>query len=334
VRVWIGSRALKLAAKCLVTAGLLFVAFRAVDAVAVARLLSRLSIAWTAAAFFLTALIIVADAALLERTLRMFERRMPFGTALLYSLVGWFFSNVAPSTVGGDFFRGVQLSRAGLPLGTAVRLIVAIRVLSFATLVLVMLAGFPVAMNSLGGPRDFVLLGTVMFGAGGAICGLFILAQMPFRLPLLERWSMFRKIETVATDFRMLLSPTSAIALPWLAALAQHLLRIGTLACLAAGLRLQIPLAVLFAFTPAALLMAMLPISFGGWGVRELTFVYLLGTAGVSAEAALSLSIAFGLLRVVVGAIGGVSWALISEDYFRLNAPSVQAGPVPISQDV
>ena len=323
MRVWNGSRALKLAVKCLVTAGLLFLAFRAVDLVAVSRLFSRLSFAWTCAAFLMTALIIVTDATLLERTLRLFRRRMPFATALLYSLVGWFFSNVAPSTVGGDVFRGVQLSRAGMSLGAAVRLIVAIRVLSFATLVLVMLVGFPIALKSLNAPRDAILLGTVLFGAVGATFGLFILAKIPLRVPGLERWAMFRKIEAIAADFRMLLSPNLAVALPWFVALAQHLLRVGTLACLAAGLGLQIPLATLFAFTPAALLMAMLPISLGGWGLRELTFVYLLGTAGVSAEAALSLSIAFGLLRVVVGALGGATWVLMSEDYFRLDAPSV-----------
>ena len=71
----------------------------------------------------------------------------------------------------------------------------------------------------------------------------------------------------------------------------------------------------------AALLVAMVPISFGGWGVRELTFVYFLGTAGVGAEAALSLSVAYGLLRIVVGAIGGVTWVLIGEEHFRVDAP-------------
>ena len=68
--------------------------------------------------------------------------------------------------------------------------------------------------------------------------------------------------------------------------------------------------------------MAMLPISFGGWGVREIAFVYLLGAAGVSAEAALSLSIAFGLLRVLVGAIGGLTWLLINDEHLRVDAPS------------
>ena len=52
------------------------------------------------------------------------------------------------------------------------------------------------------------------------------------------------------------------------------LFRVGALACLAAGLGLAISFETLFALIPAALLVAMVPISFGGWGVRELTFVY------------------------------------------------------------
>ena len=62
--------------------------------------------------------------------------------------------------------------------------------------------------------------------------------------------------------------------------------------------------------------------SIGGWGVRELTFVYFLGAAGVTAEAALSLSVAFGLLRMVVGVIGGIAWVLLNEDHFRVDAIS------------
>jgi uncharacterized protein (TIRG00374 family) len=320
VRVWDKTRAVKLSAKCLVTALLLFVALRAVDVVALSRLLSRLSASWAAAALALTALIIVADAALLERVARAFERRMPFGTALLYSFVGWFFSNVAPSTVGGDIFRGIQLSRVGMSPGAAARLVVAIRVLSFTTLVFVMFAGFPIALKWLSSSRDVLVLTSILVAAAAAIAALFVVAHVAARIPGIERWALFRKLERIAGDFRMLLLPTAPIATAWLAALVQHLLRVATLACLAAGLGLGIPFAVLFAFTPAALLMAMLPISLGGWGVRELTFVYFLGAAGIGAEAALSLSIAFGLLRVIVGAMGGITWVMLNDHHFRFDA--------------
>jgi uncharacterized membrane protein YbhN (UPF0104 family) len=317
-----GRNAVKLALKCLLTAVLLWVAFRSVDVGAVSRLVIGLSPAWAACALLLTGIIIATDAALLSGVLRMFGRSVPFVTALLYSLVGWFFSNIAPSTVGGDVFRGVQLSRVGVPLGQSIRLVIAIRVLSFTTLVAVMLAGFPVALQLVGPRREAAPLGTILAGGMVAVGALFLLAQGIVRLRSLERFPVFGKFQTIANDFRMLLVPSRPVAVAWLAALTQHLIRIGILAALATGLKLDIPILTLFAFTPAALLMAMLPISLGGWGVRELTFVYFLGTAGVSSEAAISLSIVFGLLRLVVGAIGGVTWTLVHDDRFQVDPSS------------
>ena len=66
----------------------------------------------------------------------------------------------------------------------------------------------------------------------------------------------------------------------------------------------------------------MLPLSFGGWGVREAALVYFLQATGASGEAALTLSIAFGLLRLVLGALGGIAWVLVDKDRFRVDAQS------------
>ncbi len=317
-----GVNTVKLAVKCLLTLLLLWVAFRSVDVGSVSKLLVGLSPFWAAGALFLTGLIIATDAMLLSGVLRMFGRSVPFVTALLYSLVGWFFSNVAPSTIGGDVFRGVQLSRVGVPVGQSVRLIIAIRMVSFTTLVAVMLAGFPIALRQADDPSVAALLGTVLACGALAVVILFLLACGIVRLQSLNHIPIVGKFLTVANDFRILLMPSRPAAAAWLAALTQHFMRIGILAALAAGLKLDIPILTLFAFTPAALLITMLPISLGGWGVRELTFVYFLGTAGVSSEAAVSLSIVFGLLRVVVGAIGGVTWALINDNHFRVDPSS------------
>jgi uncharacterized membrane protein YbhN (UPF0104 family) len=313
---------LKLAIKCVVTVLLLWLAFRTVDIRAVSGLLSGMDPLWAAAALSLTALIVISDAKLFVDVMRVFSRRIQFGTALLYSLVGWFFSNVAPSTVGGDVFRGIQLSRVGMPIGAAVRMVLAIRVLSFVTLVAVIAAGFPIALDLLRHQQDVFLLGSVLVGGLGAIGVLFMLVHL--RLPdRLEQWPPFRKFMTIAEDFRLMLVPGASTASAWFAALVQHILRVGVLAALSEGLGLGIPLSALFAFTTAALLMAMLPISFGGRGVREIAFVYLLGAGGVSAEAALTLSVAFGLLRVVVGVIGGLAWVAANDGHFRVDAPSV-----------
>lgn len=318
-----GRGTVKLAIKGLLTAVLLWAAFTTVEVDAVATLLRGINVWWALAALCMTGMIIVADAILLSVVMRIFDRRVSGRTAMLYSLVGWFFSNVAPSTVGGDIFRGIQLSRVGTPVRAAVRVILAIRLLSLATLVVVMSAGFPLALGLVHDQRDIVLLGAVLIISAAALLAIYLLAEFRWSFPALDRWAVVDKLKTVSRDFQSFLRPSGVVAGAWLSSGAQHVFRVGALVCLAAGLGLAIPFELLFALTPAALLVAMVPVSFGGWGVRELTFVYFLGTAGVSAEAALSLSVAYGLLRIFVGAIGGVTWVLIGEEHFRVDAPQV-----------
>ena len=318
-----GRGTVKLAIKGLLTAVLLWAAFTTVEVDAVATLLRGINVWWALAALCMTGMIIVADAILLSVVMRIFDRRVSGRTAMLYSLVGWFFSNVAPSTVGGDIFRGIQLSRVGTPVRAAVRVILAIRLLSLATLVAVMFAGFPLALGLVQDQRDIILLGAVLVISAAALLAIYVLAEFRWSFPALDRWAVVDKLKTVSRDFQSFLRPSGVVAGAWLSSGAQHVFRVGALACLAAGLGLAIPFELLFALTPAALLVAMVPVSFGGWGVRELTFVYFLGTAGVSAEAALSLSVAYGLLRIFVGAIGGVTWVLIGEEHFRVDAPQV-----------
>ena len=311
----------KLAIKLLVTALLLWMAFRAVDLSAIPPLLASFNPLWAAAALFLTLLIVVADGLLLVSVLRVFDQQAALRTAMLYSLVGWFFSNVAPSTVGGDIFRGVQLSRAGIPVGTSVRAVLAIRLLSLSALVIVMLAGVPIALRVVEDRAGMMLLGATLAAAISALFVLYSFPTLSRRISLVDRWRLLERLRTVSADFRQLISAGGRARTAWIEATVQHLLRVGVLAALAAALGLGINLATLFALTPAALLIAMVPISLGGWGVRELSFVYLLGTAGVDATAALALSVAFGLLRIVVGALGGLAWVIANDDHFRVAGP-------------
>lgn len=313
---------MKAAIKVLVTAALLWLLVRSVDTGAVLAMLTGIDPVGLLLALFLTGLIVFADALLFAGTMQMLARHVPISVSLLYSLVAWFFSNVAPSTVGGDVFRGVQMSRLGTPVQVAVRAVVIMRVASLGSLCLIMLAGLPVAWGLVGKLTDLVIFGVLLLSAGGGLAILFLLVRIPVPERISQRWPMVDKVRAASGDLRKLVFMDIVAAKIWMAAAAQHLLRVLILAALAAALGLDIPFAALFAFVPAALLAAMLPVSFGGWGVREAALVYLLGTTGVSGEAALSLSIAFGLLRIALGAVGGIVWAVVDKDRFRVDASS------------
>jgi uncharacterized membrane protein YbhN (UPF0104 family) len=59
---------------------------------------------------------------------------------------------------------------------------------------------------------------------------------------------------------------------------------------------------------PITNLITVLPISIAGWGVREVVIITGLGFLGVSPEAALALSIFYGLLILVSAIPGAIYW--------------------------
>jgi hypothetical protein len=56
------------------------------------------------------------------------------------------------------------------------------------------------------------------------------------------------------------------------------------------------------------LLIATIPVSIAGWGVRESAMVLAFSYAGLAASDGLIVSILFGAANLIVGALGGIVW--------------------------
>jgi hypothetical protein len=83
-----------------------------------------------------------------------------------------------------------------------------------------------------------------------------------------------------------------------------------SLFALAKGMDVDAPLASFLLLAPLVTLVTTVPISLGGWGVREGAMVTALSFLDVPSTVALSVSIQFGLVMMVVGLPGGVLAAL------------------------
>src|SRR5439155_16336779 len=68
-----------------------------------------------------------------------------------------------------------------------------------------------------------------------------------------------------------------------------------------------------FMLIPPIMLITMMPISIAGWGVREATMMVAFGYAGLAQMDGTVVSILFGAVSFVVGAIGGLVWILSAE---------------------
>jgi len=70
---------------------------------------------------------------------------------------------------------------------------------------------------------------------------------------------------------------------------------------------------------PPVAIFQLLPVSLGGWGVREAALVIFLGALGIPGETALAASLCIGLSQILVGLPGGLIW-LSNWDFGRWSA--------------
>ena len=71
-------------------------------------------------------------------------------------------------------------------------------------------------------------------------------------------------------------------------------------------------------------LVASLPISIGGWGVREGAFIYGLGLLGVPMEAAFLISVQIGIMGMLTVMLIGMP-VVISSDMVRMKKHAILA---------
>lgn len=89
-----------------------------------------------------------------------------------------------------------------------------------------------------------------------------------------------------------------------------HLLAGATMWLIARGLDVPVGLVDCLVLMPPIVLVAGMPLSIAGWGLREGAVVAVFGLAGVPVDGALLMSILFGAMLLLVSLPGGLFLAL------------------------
>ncbi len=241
--------------------------------------------------------------------------REPLGfiKALKLFLIGSFFSQALPSSVGGDAVRVYKAYHGGLSLSGAVNGVMlerAAAVVVIVPLVAILMPFFLTRIDEQAGTWIVSTLVPFAVAAVGGLALLMVLDRLPERL---MRWRVVRGLNYLATDTRRLfLAPRHAAkALGW-AAIGHANLALAILV-LARGLDIDVTWLDCLVLMPLVLLVTTVPISIGGWGIREGAMVFAFGLIGVPEHSAFALSFLFGLLVIVVSIPGGVIWLMSGE---------------------
>ena len=224
-------------------------------------------------------------------------------TKLLF--VGLFFNQVLPTGVGGDAVRAWRCHRLGVPLGAAVRSVLIDRAGGYVVIVATYVASLPTLLRVLPDPSAQASILTVL---AIALTGLLILPLMDFLPVQLMRLPGLATLADLSRLVRRLIFNPKR----WTAMLGLSILTVGfaVLAWKLVGDSLGVPLsfATWLVIVPPVSLIQLMPVSLAGWGVREAAMVVVLAGFGVSATAALAISVLMGLALIVLGLPGGLIW--------------------------
>lgn len=243
--------------------------------------------------------------------LRAMLMQVGFGRLLQIIYVAHFFNQVLPASIGADVIRVWLVRRDGCSLSKGVMSVFIDRIVML--LILLMLAIFGYFMLR----RSFAMPEANLFVLGSLIIFLPILIlSIAFKTNFVRALSRraWRFAALPIQHLRMFLVHPKALASVSFFSLASHVNIIFTVFLLMLAFGAKASFVEVAALMPLVLVAATLPISLGGWGVRELAMVTAFAQLGIPEAAALSASVMLGIISIVVTLPGAAFFATLRRD--------------------
>lgn len=235
------------------------------------------------------------------------NHRLSFRTALQVVLIGHFFNQMLPSSVGGDAVRVWCAYRAGLGFGIAAGTVIIDRVLTLVSLLLFTAAGLPWLFDIVLDPAARWALATVICAGLAGFAAFLAIVRLP-RFAL--RWRTLRSLLGLAALARKVIFH-ARYALPVILLSALSFAGFAFIVfSLAHAMQLDITFQDCVLLVPPVILITVVPVSIAGWGVREGAMVVAFGFVNVPASGAFAVSMLFGLMLAVASLPGCLLWWL------------------------
>ncbi|MFI5294075.1 MAG: lysylphosphatidylglycerol synthase transmembrane domain-containing protein [Thermodesulfovibrionales bacterium] len=283
------------ALKLLVSAFSLYLVFLKADIHQIISMLRKIG----PAAFLLASLLYMVS--ICGATLRwklLLPDKFRFRRLFSLYMIGSFFSSFLPGVIGGDVVKAYYLNKDAKKLSLTLASVFMDRYLGYVSLMIIGMAAYPFALPFFGGsgykwtmPAIFIafVIGSVLF----------------FGLKLGRR---FKTVSEFYEYFVLLKAKKDVIAKAVAISLGIQTMGFIAVAVLASAMGEKIPVLLLFVVLPIIITITSLPISISGLGVREGSFVVLLGLIGIPPAVATSLSLAWFFSTFVGGAPGLIAY--------------------------
>lgn len=276
----------------------------------IARAFSRINPLYLLAFFLLYFLSVSMQAARWKVLLKAWDLTQTFGALLRRLLIGLFFNNFLPGSLGGDAFRLYSGGRDTGKVEAVAATIFYERILSYASLVTL---GLLVLSFRFDPARDWVfwlLLGGVFL----ALVGVTIISTIPAfgkwaeafvtRFPFAEKL----RLKDWVHSFRFKVSHPGMLAAVFLVSFLIQLTDILSFWVVGSAIQLPVKFTDLLLFVPLLYLAILLPLSFNGIGIRESVFVIFAASWGIASADAVAFSLTVFALNLAGSLAGGVMY--------------------------
>lgn len=264
------------------------------------------TIFWIVAAFALTMLSFVAATWRWSQMVHAIGLKEDFRRLLSHFMAGQFTSNFLPTSIGGDIVRIARLRKDVQDAPRSFTSVVFERLSGWIALPILILVGFAIdsGVRSLGARSQVAFILALVTLAGLAAI-VFVVGHEAVGRVLRRRKGGLRYIHALHTGLEGLKRSRSDAWGLITAALAYQLVLVLAARCAIEALGIEgVSTTAVMVFLPAVLIAQVLPISIGGFGVREGLFVFFLSSLGVSDSEATLFGLFLGILTLLSSLVG------------------------------
>lgn len=318
--------------RIVVSAGLLWWVLQHAQLGSLLERISTARIEWIVAAFLVNTTGVMFGALRWRILLASQGRRVKLPYLFGSYMIGLFFNNFLPSTIGGDVARaaGAKKKGGGTLTGHLTVVLVERMIGLFATLTLGGLAALTGVAGELDPRLPWVLGSALILSMGGIYSAISRKVRRrisPFvhRLPVrFVRETLSKMLDA----FELFSQARRSLVLNFLLSLLFQFFLIVHFWLIQFAFGQHVPFVTFLVVVPLVFCVMMLPIGINGLGVREGAFVWLMKHAGMDPASALAISLASYAVAVCQGLLGG-AWHLWREVHEREGTGSGNSEPEP-----
>jgi uncharacterized membrane protein YbhN (UPF0104 family) len=304
-------RILLSALKILVSAALLYLALRKVDFHELASRFNVASFGWIGLAIAATLVQIFLGVLRWREISAACGAPLGLMQATRFNMIGQFFNQTLPSSIGGDAVRLWLVARGGAGWRAATYSIFVDRAIGLIALSVVIVASLPWSYRLISDPNGRSALLLVDFAALAGGVGFLVIGRLQW--PWLKRWWATHHLHACSVIANNVIFSRRRGPKITALSLMVHVLTVVIAWCVVRSIAAPVLFSQAFQLVPPVMLITMMPISIAGWGVREATMGLAFGYAGLLANEGVNVSLLFGAVSFTVGALGGLVWIFSAE---------------------